>query len=195
MRTTIHPLSGIGQRGPPSISNPSSFRLVASQPGNNGDKSEHKNNGTENSRDYIDNYLDEVSEQELFQSGVDFVLSLKRPCLSHISSAHPSGHAISMQGTLLQLAPPTLDDDSRWQVSEEVFQRLFEMANKLDLRGYITPVQAWNRIRDHGNFPWLTRERLKTLEDAMRPNIKCQGFAAIMEEAIFEILLSKALDP
>lgn len=100
---------------------------------------------------------------------------LERPCLSHISSAHPTGHAVSMQGTLLQLAPPTLDNDSRWEVSAEVFQRLFEMADRLNLDGYITPVQAWNRIRDHENFPRLTRERLKTLENAMRPNMKCRG--------------------
>ncbi|KAJ5870797.1 hypothetical protein N7455_005738 [Penicillium solitum] len=184
----------MGQKGPPFISNPSSFRFVAGQSGNNSDKN-RQNNGTESPEDDIDKDLDELSEEEWFQTGVDFVLSLERPCLSHISSAHPTGHAVSMQGTLLQLAPPTLDSDSRWQVSAEVFQRLFEMADRLDLDGYITPVQAWNRIRDHENFPRLTRERLKTLENAMRPNIKCRGFAAIMEEAIFEILLNKALGP
>ncbi|KAJ5501555.1 hypothetical protein N7453_006372, partial [Penicillium expansum] len=183
----------MGQKGPPSISNPSSFQFITAQTENNNDKNKTRNNRTENPEDEIDNGLDELSEQEWFQIGVDFVLSLERPCLSHISSAHPSGHAVSMQGTLLQLAPPTLDSDSRWQVSAEVFQKLFEMADRLDLDGYITPVQAWNRIRDHENFPWLTRERLRTLENAMRPNIKCQGFAAIMEEAIFEILLNKAL--
>ncbi|CAI7564035.1 unnamed protein product [Penicillium glandicola] len=185
----------MGQKGPPSISNPSSLRVSPGQSGNNSDKNNEKINGIENPEDEIDKDDDELSEQEWFQIGVDFVLSLERPCLSHISSAHPSGHALSMQGTLLQLAPPTLDGDSRWQVSAEVFQKLFEMADRLDLDGYITPVQAWNRIRDHENFPRLTRERLKTLESAMRPNIKCQGFAAIMEEAIFEILLSKALGP
>ncbi|KAJ5373447.1 hypothetical protein N7517_005453 [Penicillium concentricum] len=185
----------MGQKGPSSISNPSSLQFVTGQPGSNTDRNEHKNNSTENPEDNIDQNLDESSEQEWFQTGVDFVLSLERPCLSHISSAHPSGHAMSIQGTLLQLAPPTLDSDLRWQVSAEVFQTLFEMADKLDLDGYITPVQAWNRIRDHENFPRLTRERLKTLENAMRSNIRCQGFAAIMEEAIFEILLNKTLGP
>ncbi|KAJ5608315.1 hypothetical protein N7537_004934 [Penicillium hordei] len=184
----------MGKKEPPSISNPSSYRFVTGRLGNNSDKNT-QTNGTENPEDDIDNGLDELSEEEWFQIGVDFVLSLERPCLSHISSAHHTGHAVSMQGTLLQLAPPTIDSDSRWQVSAEVFQRLFEMADRLDLDGYITPVQAWNRIRDHKNFPRLTRERLKTLENAMRPNIKCQEFAAIMEEAIFEILLNKALVP
>jgi hypothetical protein len=80
-----------------------------------------------------------------------------------------------MQGTLLQYAPSTLTTDTRWEVSAEVFQKLFEMADRLDLDGYITPVQAWNRIRDHDSFSRLTREKLKTLENAMRPNIKCQG--------------------
>ncbi|CAG8891154.1 unnamed protein product [Penicillium egyptiacum] len=165
----------MGQKGPPSISNPSSLRVVAGRPGNNSDSNKKKRNGTENFKDDIDKDLDELSEEEWFQTGVDFVLSLERPCLSHISSAQPSGHAVSMQGTLLQLAPPTLDSDSRWQVSAEVFQKLFEMADKLDLNGYITPVQAWNRIRDHENFPRLTRERLKALENSMRIHIKCRG--------------------
>ncbi|CAG7934955.1 unnamed protein product [Penicillium nalgiovense] len=186
----------MGQKGPPSISNPSSLRFVPGQPGNNSDDNNKKqHSGTENHEDGIDKDLDELSDEELFQTGVDFVLSLERPCLSHISSAQPSGHAVSMQGTLLQLAPPTLDSESRWQVSAEVFQKLFEMADRLDLNGYITPVQAWNRIRDHENFPRLTRERLKSLQNAMRSHIKCQGFAAIMEEDIFEILLNKALGP
>ncbi|KAJ5963464.1 uncharacterized protein N7479_003340 [Penicillium vulpinum] len=164
----------MGQKGPPSISNPSSFRLIAGHSGNDSDENKKENKETETPEDDIDKDLDEFSEQEY---------------------AHPSGHAMSMQGTLLQPAPPTLDSDSRWQVSADVFQKLFEMADRLDLNGYITPVQAWNRIRDHEKFPRLSREKLKTLENAMRPNIRCQGFAAIMEEPIFEILLNKALGP
>jgi hypothetical protein len=139
----------------------------------------------------IEKEFSEHSDQECFQMGVDFVLSsvshlsqllfahqllrLERPCLSHTQGSQPSGHALSMQGTLLQYAPTSLATDSRWEVSAEVFQRLFEMADKLDLKGYITPVQAWNQIRDHENFSRLTRGKLKTLENAMRPNIKCQG--------------------
>ncbi|KAJ5229674.1 hypothetical protein N7489_010382 [Penicillium chrysogenum] len=174
----------MGQKGLPSISNPSSFRFVSGQPVNDSGNNKKQHSGTGYHEDGMEKDLDELSDEEWFQTGVDFVLS-----------PQPSGHAVSMQGTLLQLAPPTLDSDSRWQVSAEVFQKLFEMADKLDLNGYITPVQAWNRIRDHENFPRLTRERLKTLQNAMRPHIKCQGFAAIMEEAIFEILLNKALGP
>ncbi|KAJ5811028.1 hypothetical protein N7447_010544 [Penicillium robsamsonii] len=65
----------MSQRGPSSMSNRSSFRFVASQTGNNGDKSEHKNNRTENAGDDIDKDLDGLSEQEVFQTGVNFVLS------------------------------------------------------------------------------------------------------------------------
>ncbi|CAG8022293.1 unnamed protein product [Penicillium salamii] len=143
--------------------------------------------------DEIEPWLPEYSDQEYFQMGVDFVLSLERPCLYHTQNAQPNRHTFSMQGTLLQYAPPTLATDTQWEVSAEVFQKLFEMADRLDLDGYITPVQAWNRIRDHENFSQLTREKLKILENNMRPNIKCQGFAAIMEEPIFEILLNQAL--
>ncbi|KAJ5483532.1 hypothetical protein N7530_002778 [Penicillium desertorum] len=198
----------MGQKGPPSISNPSSFRFVPGQLGNDSDNNKKQQSGTEHHEDGIEKDLDELSDEEWFQTGVDVSIRIFHPYSRYCahepgdwnghacrSSAQPSGHAVSMQGTLLQLAPPTLDSESRWQVSAEVFQKLFEMADKLDLNGYITPVQAWNRINDHENFPRLTRERLKTLQNAMRPHIKCQGFAAIMEEAIFEILLNKALSP
>ncbi|KAJ5342084.1 hypothetical protein N7541_011208 [Penicillium brevicompactum] len=141
----------------------------------------------------IEKYFPEYSDQECFQMGVDFVLSLERPCLSRTQVMRPNSQTLSMQGTLLQHAPSTFTTDTRWEVSAEAFQRLFEMADKLDLNGYITPVQAWNRIRDHENFSRLTREKLRTLEHNMGPNIRCQGYAAIMEEAIFEILLDQAL--
>jgi hypothetical protein len=57
----------------------------------------------------------------------------------------------------------------------EAFQRLLEMAGGLDLDGYITPVQAWNRIKIHENFSRMTRGNLDELEASMRPHIKCQG--------------------
>lgn len=64
----------MGQKGPPFISNPSSFRFVAGQSGNNSDKN-RQNNGAETLEDDIDKDLDELSEEEWFQTGVDFVLS------------------------------------------------------------------------------------------------------------------------
>jgi hypothetical protein len=57
----------------------------------------------------------------------------------------------------------------------EVFQRLLEMANTLDLDGYITPVQAWNRIKNHERFSRMTRGKLDRLETSMKPHIRCQG--------------------
>lgn len=64
----------MGQKGPPSISNPSSFRFVTGQLGNNSDKN-RQTNVTETPEDDIDKDLDELSEEEWFQTGVDFVLS------------------------------------------------------------------------------------------------------------------------
>ncbi|KAJ6030157.1 uncharacterized protein N7446_000781 [Penicillium canescens] len=68
------------------------------------------------------------------------------------------------------------------------------MAGGLDLDGYIMPVQAWNRIKVHEKFSRMTRGKLEQLEASMRPHIKCQGFAAIVEEPIFEILLTQILN-
>lgn len=65
----------MGQKGPPSISNPSSFQFITAHTENNNDKNKTRNNRTENPEDEIDNGMDELSEQEWFQIGVDFVLS------------------------------------------------------------------------------------------------------------------------
>lgn len=64
----------MGQKGPSTISNPSSFRFVTGQLGNNSDKN-RQTNVTETPEDDIDKDLDELSEEEWFQTGVDFVLS------------------------------------------------------------------------------------------------------------------------
>jgi hypothetical protein len=75
MRKTNHPSSSMAQKGPPSISNPSSFRFVPGQPANNSDNNKKQHSGTEHHEDGIEKGLDELSDEEWFQTGVDFVLS------------------------------------------------------------------------------------------------------------------------
>ncbi|KAJ5168832.1 uncharacterized protein N7482_004426 [Penicillium canariense] len=128
----------------------------------------------------------------LAQIGVDFVLSLERPCLSHTrapDTEEPSGHAMSMQGILLSGAPQDLHDHTVWEVPARQLEKLFELSGCLGLDGYITPVQAWNRIISRLDITRILDTRLETLRSAMIPYIKCYGFGALMEEEIFEELL------
>ncbi|KAJ6164929.1 hypothetical protein N7470_003601 [Penicillium chermesinum] len=104
----------------------------------------------------------------------------------------PSGHAMSMQGMLLARAPEDLHDQTAWEVPAQQLAKLFELSGSLGLEGYITPVQAWNRINSRLGFPHLPLEKLEALRCAMVPYVKCYGFGALIEEQIFEDLLEEA---
>ncbi|CEO60906.1 hypothetical protein PMG11_05374 [Penicillium brasilianum] len=125
------------------------------------------------------------------QLGIDFVLSIERPCLFHThcpNTEEPSGHALSMQGILLSGAPQDLHDQSTWEVSARQLQKLFELSGCLGLDGYITPVQAWNRIISRLDWEQILDAKLESLRSAMIPHVKCYGFGALIEDDVFEDL-------
>ncbi|OJJ43663.1 hypothetical protein ASPZODRAFT_909954 [Penicilliopsis zonata CBS 506.65] len=128
------------------------------------------------------------------QVGVDFVLSLEQHCLEHTRRGYPyepSGHAMSMQGILLAGAPETLHEGSEWETSAAELDRLFELSGSLGLEGFITPVQGWNRIKSHPQFHELTPIKLEELKQTLAENMKCFGFGSIIEEDVFDDLLSR----
>ncbi|CAI7678938.1 unnamed protein product [Penicillium pancosmium] len=132
----------------------------------------------------------------LTQMGIDFVLSLERPCLFHTrapDSAEPSGHAMSMQGMLLAGAPRELEDKTSWEVPAQQLDKLFELSGHLGLDGYVTPVQTWNRLMKYFDLASIKVETLEMLRMAMVPHIKCYGFGALMEEEVFEELLDEII--
>ncbi|ODM17686.1 hypothetical protein SI65_06474 [Aspergillus cristatus] len=136
------------------------------------------------------------SKGVISQMGVDFVLSLERPCLFHTRAPgeqEPSGHAISMQGILLSGAPQNLRDHAVWEVPAQQLDKLFELSGCLGLDGYITPVQAWNRIISRFDKTQLFDGRLERLRSSMIPHIKCYGFGALIEEKIFEDLMENTV--
>lgn len=87
----------------------------------------------------------------------------------------PSGHAMSMQGMLLSGAPQDLHDHTAWTVSAQQLDRLFELSGCLGLDGYITPVQAWNRITSRFEIAQIQPEKVETLRCEMVPHITCYG--------------------
>ncbi|KAJ5808444.1 hypothetical protein N7474_009713 [Penicillium riverlandense] len=150
--------------------------------------------------DELPEYLQRPSyhpdNRKFAQMGVDFVLSLERPCLFHtrpLGTEEPSGHALSMQGLLLSEAPSGLHDKSSWEIPAQQLDKLFELSGSLGLNGYITPVQTWNRIMDRFIISKIPNGKLDMLRSAMIPHIKCYGFGALIEEDIFEGLLDDIL--
>ncbi|KAK2739796.1 hypothetical protein FQN55_009117 [Onygenales sp. PD_40] len=132
------------------------------------------------------------------QVGVDFVLFLERCCLPHTrahpDSDEPSGHALTMQGPLLVTAPQTLNDQTTWQIPSRELDRLFELSSALNLDGELTPVQAWQRIKEHARFCKLTPGHLRRLCEELIKEVHCFGFGAIIDEEIFTVITNELFD-
>lgn len=82
---------------------------------------------------------------------------------------------MSMQGMLLAGAPIELEDKTAWEVPAQQLDKLFELSGHLGLDGYVTPVQAWNRLMKYFDLASIDIARLEMLRSAMIPHIKCYG--------------------
>lgn len=122
------------------------------------------------------------------QTGIDFVLGLERVCLDH-HAVHSvdfegTGHEMMLMSPIMSRSPPLqqttepgsgLPDGAKWSVPAVELERLLEFADRLRLEGEITPVEAWQQIRQHPNFPNLTRDGLDTIKAVLLPEVKCYG--------------------
>ena len=126
------------------------------------------------------------------QNAVDFVLALEKPCLAHHPAdfdnlnADSNGHCLMLQAPLLSRQPnrsqsnPTNSQaaaatQSGWNVTVIEIEKLLNLSDRLSLDGELTPVEAWQRIRRHPGFPYMTTEQLETLRDVLLSNVKCYG--------------------
>ncbi|KIX99368.1 uncharacterized protein Z520_04944 [Fonsecaea multimorphosa CBS 102226] len=136
------------------------------------------------------------------QVGVDFVLALEHVCLEH-HAAHAtaddgSGHEMMLMSPIMwhspartQPAQPAtathqpsstavntgsgLPSGTRWSVPAVELEKLLDFSDKLSLDGEITPVEAWQRVRQHPNFGDLTRDGLEALKATLLPEVHCYG--------------------
>ncbi|KAI0843002.1 hypothetical protein F5Y06DRAFT_78642 [Hypoxylon sp. FL0890] len=148
------------------------------------------------------------------QTGIDFVLTLERPCMDHMpwlieraqdTSADACGHA------LMASCPPEpfpeLNEDipfgyahthththnqaepqscqQTWELSKGDLATLLDLSKKLDLDGEITPVMAWGMVLAHPRLAELKKEDFDRLMDDLKGKVRCYGFGAVMEE--FEV--------
>jgi hypothetical protein len=139
------------------------------------------------------------------QVGVDFVLALEHVCLehhaTHATADEGTGHEMMLMSPIMwhsparqpprasqspQPPPPTtsqaqpslgsgLQSGMRWSVPALELEKLLDFSDKLSLDGEITPVEAWQRIRQHPNFDGMTPDGLETLKQTLLPEVTCYG--------------------
>jgi hypothetical protein len=143
------------------------------------------------------------------QVGIDFVLALENPCLTHtktdLESTESYGHILTTNAPLLSHGPRPLRPASSWTIPVVEIERLLNLSSQLNLAGELTPVQAWSRIRSYPGFEKLNLDQLDNLKQALLKEIQCYGyvtgpdtrspltsvhsFGAVMDETAFESIL------
>ncbi|KAF2690691.1 hypothetical protein K458DRAFT_326498 [Lentithecium fluviatile CBS 122367] len=128
--------------------------------------------------------------------GIDFVLTLEGPCLSHVDAIQnddnpaSTGHALMVTASMLHEHPADpghrLHSNATWQVPVTGIERLLELSDTIPLDGELTPVQAWNHIRRHPHYNGLEFERLESLKQKLLGYIKCYGFGGVIDQGVFE---------
>ncbi|TVY47401.1 hypothetical protein LOCC1_G001817 [Lachnellula occidentalis] len=138
------------------------------------------------------------------QAGIDFVLTLERPCMDHLqyvveraseSEGEFCGHA------LMASCPPGPGPESEipfghgprqngdaqktWDLSKTDLSNLLDLSKRLDLDGEITPVMAWGMLLSHPRFAELKLEDFESMSHELKTKIRCYGFGAVLEE--FEV--------
>ncbi|KAI1941398.1 hypothetical protein LOZ66_001914 [Ophidiomyces ophidiicola] len=132
------------------------------------------------------------------QVGVDFILFLEHPCLQHArtncAKAPSSGHVFTFQTPLIANGPKTLRNNDTWEVPACHLDRLLDLAGALHLDGDITPVQAWNRIKQHPSFHKLDVEHFQKLSVLLSQEVQCFGFGAVIDDQLFTMYLEHTFE-
>ncbi|KAH8674645.1 hypothetical protein BGZ60DRAFT_372670 [Tricladium varicosporioides] len=136
------------------------------------------------------------------QAGIDFVLTLERPCMDHLgflvgraneSEDLFSGHA------MMASCPPVPEPEETmpfghgprhghgnaqktWDLSKSDLANLLDLSKRLNLEGEITPVMAWGMVLGHPRFSELRLQDFEKMALELRGKIRCYGFGAVLEE-------------
>ncbi|KAG8410492.1 hypothetical protein J3458_017250 [Metarhizium acridum] len=157
------------------------------------------------------------------QAGIDFVLTLEKPCMQHLpfltdrsEGGEPCGHALMAScppapfGKLTPKTPfgnththdhgdGTNPAQGTWEISKADLSTLLDLSQHLDLDGEITPVMAWGMILSHPRFTDFQPEDFAKIAAELGRKVRCYGFGAVMEEFelrdAFESVLPSGLEP
>ncbi|KAK1764704.1 AP-1-like transcription factor [Phialemonium atrogriseum] len=147
------------------------------------------------------------------QSGIDFVLTLEKPCMDHmpwllergteVGGNEPCGHALMAScppEPFPELTPDIpfgysnigagaggdVDGQQRtWELSKGDLATLLDLSTRLNLDGEITPVMAWGMVLAHPRLAELRTKDFARLSEELGSKVRCYGFGAVMEE--FEV--------
>ncbi|KAL7937749.1 hypothetical protein V8C35DRAFT_293459 [Trichoderma chlorosporum] len=147
-----------------------------------------------------------LCELDVTMVGMEFVLTLERPCLNHIHGnpkkpQEPHGHALTATVQLqASLSLPPVDPKnpvppSYHNAPAAVLDRLLNLAPSVSADGDVTPIQAWHYIRRQPQFGGFEMERLNRLAERLREAAKCHGFGAAVQTGVFESAVREILQP
>lgn len=127
--------------------------------------------------------------------GIGFVLALERPCMDHIkklTSNALNDREVECHGHSLCVSCPPENHSYRhpgedWDPRSRKVQVadlsiLFNLSNRLQLDGEMTPIAVWATITRHERFPELNHVDFETLKQELLSKVKCHGFGAVIEE-------------
>jgi len=87
-----------------------------------------------------------------------------------------SGHVFTLNAATLACAPSNISPNQYWSVPAASLERLLELSNNLGMGfGTLTPIQAWQRVREHPQFSILSPEKLQELIAILSKEMKCHG--------------------
>lgn len=92
----------------------------------------------------------------------------------------PSGHVLTVSAPLLFRAPsiatgPHICTTTPWEAPASGLERLLSLSQGLVLDGEVTPVQAWNYIRQRVGPQGIEVERLRALTEKLLKEVSCHG--------------------
>ncbi|KAF4812048.1 hypothetical protein CGCSCA5_v009446 [Colletotrichum siamense] len=132
--------------------------------------------------------------------GMDFVLTIENPCLGHLhgdlGNPHkPTGHALTTSAQLFSITGMSAEISNHMglppyeKAPKELLNRLLDLSSSLCPEDEITPTQAWEYIRAQTNFGGLELYKFQALAGKLREAVKCHGFGAVIDRALFESLV------
>ena len=136
------------------------------------------------------------------QIAVDFVLDLEKPCLSHhgpeVHDGEFSGHKLMVQTPIMAHSSTPqhvfnmkprgeLPNDATWTVPAVEVDRLLNLSSRLSLEGEITPIEAWQKIKQHPGFATLDKQRLEQLKTILLPEVQCYGYVRSYRSLLLQL--------
>ncbi|KOS20852.1 hypothetical protein ESCO_004270 [Escovopsis weberi] len=144
---------------------------------------------------------------DLEQAGIDFVLTLERPCMAHLpflldrtkdANEGVCGHVLMASCPSVPFDDLTPDvpfkngqghdaagqcpAQGTWEISKADLATLLDLSSRLDLDGEITPVMAWGMVLSHPRAAELLPADFEKLAEDLLSKVRCYGFGAVIEE-------------